>query len=107
MEETKEDMADMDIGEFMEMLADAPDEQIDSSITEEIKELAGKSNGLIALGLQAILDKCAGTGLASDFAMLMMEAAYMIAEGGDVFERKGYQPDNIGDPENIQAPIVS
>lgn len=69
-----------DLDEILSMLAEAPDSQIDKTITPRIKELVGQQPDIVAVKLKAILDDCAYASLASDFSMMAMDAVWQKAQ---------------------------
>lgn len=66
---------------LLEVLAEAPDSQIDSTITPRFTALIGKPREEVATELKKILDECAAGSLASDFSMFIMDAAWNEAKG--------------------------
>lgn len=70
----------MDFDEILEALASAPDSQIDASITPRLKALVGLPPDAIAARMKLILDDCAYSALASDFAMMAMDAVWREAQ---------------------------
>lgn len=66
----------MNLNEMLELLATAPDSQIDATITPRIKALIGLPPDGIAARMKIILDECAFAALASDFAMMAMDAVW-------------------------------
>lgn len=54
--------------------------QIDESITPRLLGLIGKGAAVQALALKDILDDCAYAALASDFAMMAMDATWRMAQ---------------------------
>jgi hypothetical protein len=73
------------IDEFLELLAAAPDTQIDGTVTIQLSELVGQPYEVIARQLKQILDDCAYAALASDFSMMAMDKAWQMAKE-QVFE---------------------
>lgn len=71
------------IDEMLLILSKAPPgrhAQIDEQITPKLVDLVGKTPSEQANGLKAILDACAYGALASDFAMMAMDAVWKMAQ---------------------------
>jgi hypothetical protein len=64
------------IDHILAELSQAPDTQIDHTITPRLYALIGKPISEIESGLHEILDDCAYAALASDFAMVAMDAVW-------------------------------
>lgn len=64
MEENREE-----IEELLTLMADAPDSQMDKSITERLRNLKGKPIPEIKTEVMHIMDDCVYGALASDFGM--------------------------------------
>ena len=65
------------IRELLVALSEAPDSQIDATITPKLAALA-KQETLHAHQLKEILDTCAHASLATDFAMVAMDMAWQL-----------------------------
>ena len=66
-------MMDDKILSCIRALADAPDEDIDHTITKRMKELDDK---MTAADMKQILDDCAYSALATDFSMIVMDRVW-------------------------------
>jgi len=64
-------------------LSQAPDAQIDSTMTAKIKRLIGCTNEVVKTELEEIRDECVHSSLASDFAIEMITQAIEIAQVRD------------------------
>lgn len=64
------------IDDLLQILSEAPDTQIDHTITPKLSALVGKPHQEISNGLKVILDECAAYALASDFAIMAMACAH-------------------------------
>jgi hypothetical protein len=62
--------------QFLKLLADAPDRQLDKSMADYAKTLIGKSEEEVRDGLKHMLDQSANGGLASHFTMILMDAEW-------------------------------
>ncbi len=71
------------IDQLLQTLSEAPDSQIDASITPRIKSLVGVNDEIVASELKTILDECAVSSLASDFAMNVLHQAWISVKTGD------------------------
>lgn len=61
-------------------LAEAPNSQIDTEITDQIRLLIDKPPTEVATEMKRLLDECAHASLASDFAMVAMDATWNMAK---------------------------
>jgi hypothetical protein len=64
------------VDSLIQMLAKAPDTQIDKTQVVKLQAIVGKSPKEQADVLKEVLDVCAHGGLASDFAMVAMDSAW-------------------------------
>jgi len=71
-------MADLD--GILTDLCTAPETQIDGEIVVKLRQLIGQPSETVEAGLKSILDECARYSLASDFAMISMDAVWMMAK---------------------------
>jgi len=68
------------ITKFLTDLANAPNGQIAKTETEKIRKLIGKTEKEIVEGMDSILFDCCEYALASDFAMVCLQAARNMAD---------------------------
>ncbi len=68
------------IDEFLIILSEAPETQIDKSITDKIEELPGKECQFIIEQLIKLRDDCVFAGLSSDFAIDAISIAIDMAQ---------------------------
>lgn len=66
----------LDFLDILVKFSEAPDSQIDKSITDKMKELLSKNGTITKSEMKAILDDCAYFSLASDFAMRAMRLVW-------------------------------
>lgn len=67
------------LDDMLKLLSEAPDGQIDKIITPRFLPLIGKPRAEVAVEMKKILDECAFTALASDFAMQSMDYVWKMA----------------------------
>lgn len=65
---------------LLKTLSEAPDEQIDGTITAKIKRLIDCTDEVVATELKEIRDECVHGSLCSDFALNIISQAIEIAE---------------------------
>ena len=65
---------------LLKKLSEAPDSQIDKSMTDRIARLVGCTNEIVATELKEIRDECVFASLCSDFALNIISQAIEIAE---------------------------
>ena len=68
------------LDDLLDILAKAPDSQIDKDITPLIRELIGQPPSVVAEKLIVIRNDCAFSSLASDFGMFVLGEAIEIAK---------------------------
>lgn len=61
-------------------ICEAPETQIDGEIVVKLRQLIGQPLETVETGLKSILDECARYSLASDFAMVAMDAVWNMAK---------------------------
>lgn len=75
-------------------LSNAPDRQLDSSMTEYLKGLIGKTDEEVKEGLKYVLDQSANGALASDFIMTVLHTLW-ISLGGQLEPSKPVEIEQI------------
>lgn len=65
---------------LLKTLSEAPETQIKSEMTKQIKMLIGCSNEIVATELAEIRDACVAKALASGFAIKILSEAVRVAE---------------------------
>lgn len=83
-------------------LSKAPDTQLDSTVTKEIKNLVSKPIDDIVIGLKKALDDSAHCGLASTFTMKTMDTIYNMALSIQTQNREQASVLFIGGPVHMQ-----
>jgi len=58
-----------EVDEMLEMISEAPDSQIDKTITDKMKKLIGKPISEIKISIMYCIDMCVYGSLSSDFAL--------------------------------------
>lgn len=66
---------------FLEVLAEAPDSQLATSMTKKVRELIGKSDEEKLKGLKEIIGDCINYGLASTFVMKILQTEHKLLTG--------------------------
>lgn len=65
---------------LLRLMADAPETQIDKNITLQLYNLIGKQPGFTADALERLINECTHSSLASDCAMVSLDAALQMAK---------------------------
>ena len=72
-------MNSKDLDGLLDLLCEAPDEQLCGSIVKRIKSIVGSYPSNTVDELKRILDDCANYSLASDFTMMTLNVALAVA----------------------------
>ena len=72
----------MDIDQILTFLSQAPDGQLDHMVCNDLKELIGKPHPEVKIGVMKALDDCVRGGLASKFAMMVLNDLFYVGLEG-------------------------
>lgn len=79
-------MTEEEINTMLEAISQAPDQQLDGSMTSHLKTLIGKPVPEIKKGVMYVMDMSVHGGLASKFAMTALQTFYEVYLDGKMEE---------------------
>ena len=71
------------INKLLQLLSEAPEGQLDKSVSQNMKELIGKPLPEIKTGVMRAIDDCVRGGLASELGMIVLNDLFYVQLDGD------------------------